>query len=107
MIARTPPPWLSRAYAVALVVHGCTVVLVIGLAVFFGMKTGANAAPDTLFFSLVMMIPVLLFAVPSVFALLSWHLCRKRGWVPSPGHKGLTVVAAVLLLVFLAVVLLK
>ncbi len=98
-------PWLPRAYAAALLLHAAFLVVLVALA-FSATGTGmANAAPDTLLFDLLMAVPVLLAGIPSVVALLSWHMCRRKGVTPSPPHMSLTtVVAAVLLAASLAVV---
>ena len=88
------PVWLARAYAAALAVHFCAVAVLVLLTVPAGVGSGANAAPDTWLFMAAVALPVLLAALPSAMALLSWHLCRRQGAVPSPGHMGLSIAAA-------------
>jgi hypothetical protein len=91
-------------------VHAGALVLLLALVAFQAADLShgnANAAPGTLFFLLVLVLPVLLLGVPSIMALVSWRLCHRQGVEPSPGHMGLTVAGALTILVFLAWVMLS
>ncbi len=94
--------WLPHVYAAALVFHGAVLLVVLWLVVTGMFAGGANAAPDTIFFTVVMMVPVALAGLPSGVALLSWHLCRRKGASASPPHMALTAGLAALLLIVIA-----
>jgi hypothetical protein len=51
-----------------------------------------------------MVLPGILPAVPSGIALMSWGLCKRRGWTLSKTHMGLSVAAAVVLFILILVV---
>jgi hypothetical protein len=99
MTASSVSPWLPRAYVTALLLHAAFLVLIVALAVTASSVGVANAAPDTMIFALLVALPVLMAGLPSLVALLSWYMCRRRGWTPSPPHMGLTVASAAVLLV--------
>ena len=101
MSATRPPRWLGAAYVVALLLHAALVFLILGWALFqiLSMGSTANAARESLGMALLVLLPVLLVCLPSTIALLSWWLCRRRGWQPSIGHIGLTTAAAAAFLI--------
>ncbi len=105
MTAITARLWIGRVYVVALLLHASLISLVLGWALFqiLSMGSTANAARESLGLSLLFLLPVLLGSLPSIFALLSWWLCRRRGWHPSTGHMGLTTAAAAAFLILFSV----
>jgi hypothetical protein len=97
--AVSSPQWLTRGYAVALVLHAITVVGIVALSfAALGLQgTTANAAREGGLLLAILFLSGLVPALPSAVALISWWLCRRRGWTPSAGHMWLVILAAAVL----------
>jgi len=106
MSGAASPHWLDRAYGAALVVHAGVILALVWLAVVAarGVGEGANAAREGFGLMALMVLPGILPAVPSGIALMSWGLCKRRGWTLSKTHMGLSVAAAVVLFILILVV---
>jgi len=102
-VASAAPVWLRQVYFVALVLHAVFVAMAIGLAIYAAAQNTADSAPPGAGLAAILVAVTLSPAIPSGFALLSWHICRRRGWAPTPGHMGLVVAAAALILVIIIV----
>jgi hypothetical protein len=105
MGATAAPVWLGRVYVVALLLHAVLVAGIVALALLQTLSLGftANAAREGLGLSLIIFVTILVPAIPSIFALLSWWLCRRNGWRPSKGHMGLTIAVPVAILILFTV----
>ncbi|MEQ9260357.1 MAG: hypothetical protein RIG84_14815 [Roseovarius sp.] len=93
MTAAMPSPRLKLAYGVALALHGLFVAALVafGLLRVAMLGTQADAARGGIVLGLLLFLVTLVPAVPSIIALLSWWMCRRRGWAPSEGHMKLAI----------------